>query len=62
LLLTFAVLLGVIAMLTPLFSDQGANIVRALGNYYYQLRTTLTHSPSLLVSRLANFIPPDRSS
>lgn len=56
--MTFAVLLGVIAMLIPLFSDQSANIVRALGNYYYQLRTTLTHSPSLLVSRLANFIPP----
>ena len=57
-LLILVLLAGVLAMLIPLFSDQGANILRTLGNYYYQLRQILLHSPSLLITRLATFLPP----
>jgi predicted PurR-regulated permease PerM len=56
-LLVTGLLIGLVILFVPLFTDQGSMIVTTLSGYYQDLRAMLLNSNSILVLRLATRMP-----
>jgi predicted PurR-regulated permease PerM len=56
-LLLFVLVATIFLLFAPLISEQGANIVNTILNYYHSLVDSLRHSSSYLVRQLAQQLP-----
>jgi predicted PurR-regulated permease PerM len=55
--LLLGALLGFLFLFLPILSVQGATILQTITNFYQNLRTTLIHSQSALITQLVTALP-----